>query len=167
MRPIVRSTACAQGAFPEFYPANADRGCLMLESRNGGSMSTSIEEIQTTLNRFCDAWKSNDGTAVGSFFSDDGTLINPFGERADGRAAVTAMYFQYFGGMLRGTSTAFKLAIVRTVENNHAFVDADQTINGSDGSVVLVVHLAALLRREAGAWRLVDARPYVVAAAPA
>jgi hypothetical protein len=30
--------------------------------------------------RFCDAWKSNDGTAVGSFFSDDGTLINPFGE---------------------------------------------------------------------------------------
>jgi hypothetical protein len=66
--------------------------------------------------------------------------------------------------MLRGSSTTFKLATMRTVENNHAFVDADQTINGSDGSVVLVVHLAALLRREAAAWRLVDARPYVVAA---
>lgn len=65
--------------------------------------------------------------------------------------------------MLRGTTTTFNLASVRVVENQHAFADGDQTIYGSDGNVVLVVHLAALLRRDGDAWRFVDARPYVPA----
>ena len=109
------------------------------------------------------AWKTNDGPAVGGFFVEDGSLINPFGQRADGRAAISAMYAEYFGGMLSGTSTTFTLANVRGIENNHAFADGEQTISAPDGTVVLVVHLAALLRRDGDSWRLVDGRPYTFA----
>ena len=126
-------------------------------------MSAQADPIQSALDRFSAAWKSNDGVAVASFFVEEGTLINPFGPRADGRPAITAMYSEYFGGMLRGTSTTITVASVRPVENHHAFVDAEQTVTGSDGSVVLVVHLAALMRRDAGDWRFVDARPYAFA----
>ena len=128
-------------------------------------MSTA-DEITSTLDRFAAVWKTNDGATLGGFFADDGVLINPFGERADGRAAVGAMYSRYFGGMLRGTSTVTKVASVRSVENQHAFVDGEQTVYAADGSVVLVVHLAALMRRDGSAWRFVDARPYVDATPP-
>jgi len=118
------------------------------------------DAIKASLDRFCAAWQTNDGAAVGGFFTDDGSLINPFGQRADGRTAVAAMYTEYFAGMLRGTATTVTLASVRAVGPDYAFVDSEQTITGSDGSVVLTVHLAALLRREGQDWRFVDARPY-------
>ena len=90
----------------------------------------------------------------------------PFGQRANGRAAIAAMYCDYFGGMLRGTSTTLTLASVRAVEPSHALADGEQTIYGSDGSVVLVVHLAALFLHDGDGWRFVDARPYVFASIP-
>jgi uncharacterized protein (TIGR02246 family) len=123
--------------------------------------------VEEFFGRFADAWKTNDGAAVGSFFVEDGALINPFGQRADGRAAIAAMYAEYFGGMLQGTSTTVKLESVRTVEADHAFADGVQTIVGTDGQVVLVAHLATLLRRDGGSWRFVEARPYTFPASPA
>jgi hypothetical protein len=68
--------------------------------------------------------------------------------------------------MLRETSTTFSLASVRAVENNHAFADGEQTIHAPDGHVILVVHIAALLRREDEGWRVVEARPYTFAPVP-
>ena len=123
-------------------------------------------EIASTFDRFAAVWKTNDGATLSEYFVDDGVLINPFGERADGRANVWAMYTKYFGGMLRGTSTVTKIASVRQVENEHAFVDGEQTVYAADCSVVLVVHLAALMRRDGSAWRFVDARPYAYATRP-
>jgi uncharacterized protein (TIGR02246 family) len=129
-------------------------------------MPAQFDQIKSTFDGFSAAWKANDGASVASFYVEDGALINPFGDRADGRAAVAAMYSEYFGGMLRDTSTTVNLANVRAVENNHAFADGEQTINAPDGSAVLVVHLAALLRRDGDDWRFVDARPYTFATIP-
>lgn len=127
-------------------------------------MPTLNEQIASTYDRLAAAWKSNDGAAVARFFTEDGSLVNPFGERAAGRAAVTAMYTEYFArGVLRGTSTTVKLADAHPVGDDHAFADAQQTISGADGQPVMVVHLAALLRREPDGWRIVDGRPYAYA----
>jgi uncharacterized protein (TIGR02246 family) len=125
------------------------------------------DQIKATFDRMNAAWKTNDGSAVAGFFTEDASLINPFGERADGRAAIAALYTQYFGGMLRGTTSSFELSSVRAVENNHCFVDGEQTIKGADGNVALVVHLTSLLRREGTDWRISDGRPYAYAKPPA
>ena len=58
----------------------------------------------------------------------------PFGQRAEGRAAVAAMYSEYFAGMLRGSLTSFNLDSARAVEADHAFADGEQTINAPDGT---------------------------------
>ena len=113
------------------------------------------------------AWSANDGTAFAAFFTDDGSLINPFGERADGRAALTAMYSEYFGGMLKGTTTSISVAHVRPVGPDHAVADAEQTIYAENGDVVLALHVVNLLRRDGDEWRLVDSRPYAFLPAPA
>jgi uncharacterized protein (TIGR02246 family) len=122
-------------------------------------MSTQAE-ISAFFERLCKAWETNDAAEVGGLFADDGTLINPFGQRADGRDAVTAMYGEYFAGMLGGTSTTVEVQSVRTIDATHSLVDAEQAILGPDGSTVLDVHLTALLRQEGGEWRLVDTRPF-------
>ena len=129
-------------------------------------MPAQTERIASMLDQVSAAWGANDGAAVAGFFVEDGTLVNPFGQRAEGREAVAAMYAEYFGGMLRGTTTTVELTSVRAVGEDHAFIDGAQTIRAPDGGVVLAVHLAALLRRDGDGWRFVDSRPYAYATPP-
>lgn len=129
-------------------------------------MDTNNAEVGALLDHLADAWQTNAGAAVASFFVEDGSLVNPFGERADGREAVAEMYTKYFEGLLRGTTTTFGTPVVRSMGGEYAFVDVVQTILGPDDQVALVVNLSAVLRRNGDQWRFVDARPYVVLAQP-
>lgn len=117
----------------------------------------------TFLDQFAEAWADNDGAALGDFFAPDGSLVNPFGQRADGREAIGAMYSEYFGGMLAGTSTTIAVETIRQVGERDALIDAEQTISGPDGTVMLVVHLTGLLHRDGEDWCFVDSRPYTTA----
>ncbi|MGW4242383.1 SgcJ/EcaC family oxidoreductase [Nocardia sp. NPDC004722] len=128
--------------------------------------TTELAGITAFLDRLTDTWKTNDGTALGDLFTPDGSLINPFGERADGRDAVAAMYSAYFQGMLGGTTTTCGLERVRAVSGEHALLDAEQVITAPTGEIALTVHLAALLRRDGDSWLFADCRPYVVAERP-
>lgn len=129
--------------------------------------AVSGDTVEEFFQLFADGWQANDGATVARFFVEDGALINPFGQRADGQTAIAAMYSEYFGGMLRGTSTTFNLESIRAIETNHVFADGEQTISAPSGDVVLVAHLAALLRRDGDSWRFVDAPPYAVPPVPA
>jgi uncharacterized protein (TIGR02246 family) len=122
-------------------------------------MAADRESIASFFEQISDAWKTNNGDILADCFTEDASLINPFGERADGRTAVGAMYSTYFQGLLAGTTSSIAVQSVRAVGDDHALVDVDQTITGADGAVVMDVHLAALLRRDGDGWRLVDARP--------
>jgi uncharacterized protein (TIGR02246 family) len=130
-------------------------------------MIPETDSAATFLAAFAEAWASNDGTALGDWFALDGSLVNPFGERADGRPAIAAMYREYFAGMLAGTSSTIEVGTVRPVGDHDAFVDAEQTIYDAGGVVVLAVHLTALLHRDGVRWCFVDSRPYARAPIPA
>lgn len=129
-----------------------------------GSPDSSIVAFHDKL---AAAWRANDGAAFAAFFAEDGSLINPFGERADGREALTAMYSEYFGGMLKGTTTSISVSQLRPVEPDHAFADAEQTIYAANGDVLMALHVVNLLRRDGDDWRLVDSRPYAFPPPPA
>jgi uncharacterized protein (TIGR02246 family) len=122
-----------------------------------GSPDNSVVAFHTKV---AAAWSANDGAAFAAFFTEDGSLINPFGERADGRESLAAMYGEYFGGMLKGTTTSISLTHVRPIGPDHAFADAEQTIYAANGDVLLALHVVNLLRRDGDDWRLVDSRPY-------
>lgn len=112
-------------------------------------------------------WKANDGAAFAAYFTEDGSLINPFGARADGQAALTAMYSEYFDGMLGGTTTSINLTQLRAIETDYVLADADQNVYAPNGEVLLALHVVNLLRREGDDWRIVDSRPYAFSPAPA
>jgi uncharacterized protein (TIGR02246 family) len=131
------------------------------------TVASETDSAHKFLDSFAESWSSNDGSTLGELFTEDGSLVNPFGERADGQEAIAAMYSGYFAGMLAGTSTTIEVETIRPVGDSHALVDAEQAITTPDGGVVLVVHLTALLRRDGEEWRFVDSRPYTPASAPA
>ena len=116
--------------------------------------------------KLAEAWNANDGPAFAAFFVEDGSLINPFGERADGRAALESMYSDYFSGMLKGTTSSIDLGKVRPVGSDHVFADGEQTIYAANGDVLLALHAVNLLRRDGDGWRLVDSRPYAFQTPP-
>jgi uncharacterized protein (TIGR02246 family) len=129
-------------------------------------MSDDRASVEAFYGTFTDAWKSNDAGQVAGHFAEDGTLINPFGQRADGREAVEAMYAEYFGTILRGSETSVRLDSVRSVEADHVFVDGDQSVVGSDGAALFELHISALSRRDGDSWRFVDVRPFTVLPPP-
>jgi uncharacterized protein (TIGR02246 family) len=97
--------------------------------------ATPVATMQASLDRFCAAWKTTDGATLADCYVADGSLITPFGHRADGRSAVAAMYAALLAGPLRGTTTTISLARVRTVGADHAFVDAEQAIIAPEDAV--------------------------------
>ena len=129
-------------------------------------MGQDLDSVTKFHDQFAESWAKGDGKILGDHFVEDASLINPFGERADGRAAIAAMYGAYFDGMLTGTSTTIRVENVRALGESQAFVDAEQTILAIDDSIVLVVHLAGLIRRDGEDWKFVDARPYAFAPIP-
>jgi uncharacterized protein (TIGR02246 family) len=129
-------------------------------------MGQDRNSVEQFFNEVVEAWKANDGAAFAGYFVEDGSLINPFGERADGHDAIAGMYKEYFAGMLQATTSHVDLGSVRIVGSDYAFVDGEQTIYGPDGGTIMVVHLSTLLQREGDSWRFVDSRPYAFAAPP-
>ena len=130
-------------------------------------MTAAEESVAAFYAKVAASWGDNDGAAFADFFTKDGSLINPFGERADGRDALRAMYSEYFAGMLKGTTTSVRLTHLRPVEPGHALADSEQTVYAPNGEVVLALHVVNLLRREDDDWRLVDSRPYAFSPPPA
>jgi uncharacterized protein (TIGR02246 family) len=131
------------------------------------TMASTEETVSAFFDQLGDVWRSNDGAEFAAFFTEDGSLINPFGERADGREAVAAMYTEYFAGMLHGTTTRITLTHLRPVGHEWAFADADQTVVGAGGDELLALHVVNLLRRHGDGWRLADSRPYTFPPPPA
>ena len=129
-------------------------------------MANAETSVSTFFAKLAEAWGANDGRAFAGYFADDGSLINPFGERADGRAALTAMYSEYFAGMLKGTTTSIRLTGLRSIDDGYALADADQAIHAPDGQVMLDLHVVNLLRRDGNDWLLVDSRPYAFSSPP-
>ena len=129
-------------------------------------MGTPQNSVSAFHDKLAAAWSANDGATFAGFFTEDGSLINPFGERADGRQALIAMYTEYFGGMLKGTTASISLTHTRPVGPDHVLADAEQTIHAADGNVLLALHVVNLLRRDGDEWRLVDSRPYAYSPLP-
>ena len=44
-------------------------------------MGTAEDTVSAFFDKLADAWKANDGAAFAACFTEDGSLINPFGER--------------------------------------------------------------------------------------
>ncbi len=122
-------------------------------------------ELEKRFTEFEEAFGAKDADRLGTMFVPDGTLVNPMGERAEGREQVVALFRRGFDTVLKGTRNKIHIQHVRMVTPELAFVDFEQELMGGspppDAPRPWVAHGVALLSKQGGgAWMVLDARPY-------
>ena len=122
-------------------------------------------DLEARFRAFEQAFGAQDADKAGAMFAPDGTIINPAGERAEGRDQVTALFRKDFEGVLKGVKNKLSILSVRMVTPELAFVDIQQELTGGKPMpgrpTPWVAHAAVLLTKQGGGdWMVLDARPY-------
>ena len=121
--------------------------------------------------QFSDTWARGDAHARAALWAEDGSLINPFGVEARGRAAVEKVFEEEQAGFAKGTTHTFSNFSFRFLTPTIAEVDATgeiKGIRGADGTPMpaLTIHIFAIMTEASGRWQMKDARPYVIGPPP-
>lgn len=122
-------------------------------------------DLQERFRAFEQAFGAQDADKIGAMFAPDGTIINPAGERAEGREQVTALFRRDFERVLAGVKNTLTILNVRMVTPELAFVDIQQELTGGKAMPgrphPWIAHAAVLLSKQGGGdWMVLDARPY-------
>lgn len=123
------------------------------------------EAIEKVAQDFCAAWNKNDVAGLTSFWADDATLINPFGQVARGKAEIQQLLTGEQTTVFKGSVGAMTDVKTRHLGADLVFFDTEMTVDnahGPDGSVLpqMKFHLAGVAQMKGNRWLWLEARPY-------
>jgi len=127
--------------------------------------------IQKVFQQFSEAWGAGDAHARAALWSADASLINPYGLKAHGRAAIEKVFEQEDATFAKGTTHTFSDFSFRFLTPSYAEVDATgeiKGIKGADGAEMppFHIHVFLIVKKTGTTWMIHDARPYVIASPP-
>lgn len=112
--------------------------------------------IQTAIKaenaRWADAFKRRDFQAIGSLYTNDGTLLQPGGERVRGPAAIADYFAKAYAGKPPFTVTFSNFEFYGSGDAVTEVSDA--TILREDGTVEYAGKQALIFLKQGGAWKL-------------
>ena len=126
-----------------------------------------------TAEGFFGAWNVHDVKTMGSFWTDDATLINPMGRVAHGRAEIEKLLADEQTTVFKSsTAKVVEFEVTRSLGPTMVFCDGEMTVDGAqgpDGSAIpqMKMHLAVIMERKGDRWKFAEARPYSFARPPA
>jgi uncharacterized protein (TIGR02246 family) len=122
------------------------------------------KSLETTLQRFSQAFNRFDVKDVASYFAEDATLITPTGNYGRGRDGVEHVFADDVQTILGGTTSRFSITGARRIGQDCVFLDCDhdlQNFHMPDGSTgAMKLHLVLLAQKKGDGWQWLDARPY-------
>jgi len=120
-------------------------------------------EIANMMTELADAFTRGEPDAVAAFFTDDATLINPAGARAQGRDQIRQVVHDDLRRILAGSKSTFILESMRACGPGLALVDATHKVEGARGEQMqgdLDLHVVCLCEKRGDRWMWRDARPH-------
>jgi uncharacterized protein (TIGR02246 family) len=131
------------------------------------------QTIKDGLNDFQSAWNKDDTSAMAKVFTEDATLINPFGVEAHGRDAMSKVFAQEHSdsGPFKGSKYETREVKIQWITPDVALVDAAANISGvrgKDGAAApdFLHHVTWIFVKKNGNWMAAAARPYKYSAEP-
>jgi uncharacterized protein (TIGR02246 family) len=125
-----------------------------------GGAEREQQAIEAMLKGFEAAFNKYDAKEVASFFLADATLYNPEGKYADGKQQIEQVVKSDLSRFLKGAKNSFKLLNVRLLGPELALVDmAHVAESAALPGGKLENHVDAVMRKDLGQWRILDARP--------
>ncbi len=140
-------------------------------STGTGSPGRSVEaSLQGMLARFNEAFNRRDPKEFAAFWTDDGTLWNPLGHYAEGRAGVERLYRDDGLKIYEGATARHTVTAVRKLRDDCVLVDFDndvQSFRHPDGSRgPLKVHVTGIAVRKGADWQWQDLRAFAAMQRP-
>jgi uncharacterized protein (TIGR02246 family) len=119
------------------------------------------DELQPLLDALAACMDGGAAQGAAALFVEDANIISPFGKIGTGSSGVLRVLAADMEAILRGAHSQFTIDSVRPL-GELVFADVTHEITGvpTGQGGALEVHGVLLARRESGAWRLVEARPY-------
>jgi hypothetical protein len=85
--------------------------------------------IETTLSNFSDTWNSKDFQKIGTFFSFNADLIDPWGNDAKDKAKIIDLIKNYSSRLSADVKVDANLEEIRFLNNDNCLVDATFTFS--------------------------------------
>ena len=128
--------------------------------------------IQKTFAKVSDAWSAGSAAGVASFFTEDGSLINPMGMEGKSPAGVKKVIEAELAGPMKGTQQTFDDFSFTWVMNNFALVDCTATVSGmkkADGmdAEPMKVHVYGAIVNRGKGWKARSIRAFAYLQPPA
>src|SRR5437773_2646733 len=96
-----------------------------------GKEDDAIKKVQDD---FSAAWGKPDAAkTMAAMFAEDGDLVNPLGEEADGRAGVEKLFTREQSTVFKGSTLALTLAKVRMIKADVAIGEGSYEVTGAHG----------------------------------
>jgi uncharacterized protein (TIGR02246 family) len=127
------------------------------------------KELRAAVDQFAAGWNHADAKAMAAVFTEDASLVNPFGRGAEGRAGIEKFFAEELATMTKGTTFTVKGFSARLL-NPVALEDIEIEIAGGalapDPARPARHHAFVVARKQAGSWLIVTLRAYSILPPP-
>ncbi len=126
--------------------------------------------LDATVRRFTEALNRLDAREFVSCWTDDGTLVNPFGNYGRGRSEIERVFHEDPERFLQGSTTTVTVTGARRIADDCVLLDLDHDVqdyrrpDGSRGPVKM--HAAILAQKVGDEWKWLDVRAYFIQERP-
>jgi uncharacterized protein (TIGR02246 family) len=123
------------------------------------------DAVKARVAEFIALFNKGDAKAVSAFWTDDGTLVNPVGQKGTGPAGVEKVISGDLATILKDAKMEMQVTQFRPVGKDAAWVELEHTVTGAkgpDGKVMptMTLHVPLLMVKKGKNWMIAEARPY-------
>jgi uncharacterized protein (TIGR02246 family) len=122
--------------------------------------------IERLTSEFVAAWNAHDPKKMAAVCAEDGNLINPFGQTAQGRAEIEKFFEKEQSTIMKGTTYKLESTSIRGLDPSCAIADWEAVVTGMmdpSGKPLPEFrhHAFSVCVKKGGQWRVAAVRAWV------
>ncbi len=146
-------------------PGWAQAPTVQPESRNEKLDKKLEAQLAPVIKAWEAGWNQHDAKALSSLFTQDAVMINPGGDVARGPANIEQLLKEAHTGWMKDSQVTTRVVDLDQIVPGVLMVDQEMTITGAldpQGRPLprIQSHLASVLKKEGGKWKVLHARAY-------